>query len=100
MPYIRLTLARPRPERMQEVRRHYEDLVAHLATLPGFITGWVVEPEPSAGEIGRLSVWETPEDAHRAANDPHAMALHAELEFDLGGNLWDRSFAAYGPTRA
>lgn len=97
MPYIRLTLAKPRPERYDEVRRHYEELVKYTSTLSGFVAAWVVVPHDDSGEIGRLSMWQTQEDAHHAANDPHAMSLHAELEFDALGNLWDRSFDAFPP---
>jgi quinol monooxygenase YgiN len=94
MPYIRLTLARPRPERRAEVRQHYEELVAYVRSLPGCIGGYVLEAKDESSEIGRMSVWEDAEAAHRAANDPHAMALHAELHFDVQGSLWDRSFDA------
>lgn len=100
MPYIRLTLVRPRPERMEEVRRHYEELVAHVAKLPGFVAGWVVVPHDDSGEIGRMTMWSSQEEANRAANDPHALSLHAELEFDVFGNLWDRSFDGYAPANA
>ncbi len=97
MPYVRLTLAKPRPERVAEVRRHYEELVGYLSTLPGFVAGWVVVPHDDSGEVGRLSMWESQEAANHAANDPRAMSLHAELEFDVFGNMWDRSFDAYVP---
>lgn len=95
MPFIRLTMASPRPERRAEVRRHYEELVAHVAGLPGCLGGWVLEPSDDTAEVGRLTMWETEADAHHAANDPHALALHAELHFDVIGQLWDRSFHAF-----
>jgi heme-degrading monooxygenase HmoA len=97
VPFARLTLATPRPERMAEVRRHYEELVAHVASLPGFVGGWVLLPSGDEGDVGRLTLWETEADANRAANDPRALSLHAELQFDVSGNLWDRSFQAYVP---
>lgn len=92
MPYLRLTLAQPRPERRDEVRQHYQELVAHVKTLPGCIDAYVLEAHDQSGEVGRISIWENAEAAHRAANDPHAMSLHAELHFDVQGSLWDRSF--------
>jgi heme-degrading monooxygenase HmoA len=96
MPFIRLTMATPRPERRAEVRQHYEELVAYVARFPGFLGGWVLEPSEgtAVGEVGRLTLWETEADAHHAANDPHALSLHAELHFDVVGQLWDRSFQA------
>ena len=98
MPFLRLTVATPRPERRAEVFRHFEELVAHVTRLPGCLGGWVVLASDDSGEVGRLTLWETEAHAHQAANDPHALALHAELLFDVMGNLWDRSFRAYGPT--
>jgi quinol monooxygenase YgiN len=92
MPYLRLTMAHPRPERRAEVLEHYEELVAHVLTLPGCLAGYVLEAQDQSGEVGRMSLWEDADAAHRAANDPHAMALHAELHFDVQGSLWDRSF--------
>ena len=92
MSYIRLTLATPLPGRVAEVRQQYEVLVAHVSTLPGFVTGWVVAPGYGGNEVGRLTVWETEAAANRAANDAHAMALHAQVQFAVFGNLWDRSF--------
>ena len=92
MSYIRLTLATPPPERLAQVRQCYEELVAYVATLPGFVTGWVVASGYGDREVGRLTVWQSEAAAHRAANDPHAMALHAQLQFAASGQLWDRSF--------
>ena len=98
MAYIRLTLARPRPDVREEVRRHYDDLVRHVLTLPGCLAAYVIEAHDESGEIGRISIWESTDAANRAANDPHAMSLHAELHFDVQGSLSDRSFEAAVPS--
>jgi quinol monooxygenase YgiN len=97
MPYIRLTLAHPRPERRDEVTQHYQELVAYVTSLPGCLGGYVIQAHDQSGEVGRISIWESADAAHRAANDPHALSLHAELHFDVQGSLWDRSFDATGP---
>jgi heme-degrading monooxygenase HmoA len=99
MPFIRLTMATPRPERRAEVRRHYEELVAHVAGLPGYLGGWVLESSDDSPEVGRLTMWETEADANHAANDPRALSMHAELHFDVMGQLWDRSFHASTPPK-
>ena len=100
MSYMRLTLATPPPGRAAEVRQRYEEIVAHVATLPGFESGWVVAPPFPAGEIGRLTIWTSEAAANQAANDPHAMALHAQVQFAVFGDLWDRSFATGAVQRA
>ena len=97
MAYIRLTLASPRPERRAEVREHYEELVRYVKSLPGCLGGYVIEAHDESGDVGRISIWESADAANRAANDPHAMSLHAELHFDVQGSLWDRSFEAIDP---
>src|SRR5205085_2351776 len=94
MPYMRLTLTEPRPDLRAEVERHYRELVKYVRTLPGCLGSYVLVGQDAAGEIGRLSIWEDATAANKAANDPHSMALHAELNFDLQGTLWDRSFDA------
>ena len=63
-----------------------------MKSLPGCLGGYVIEAHKESRDIGRISIWESAEAAHRAANDPHAMSLHAELHLDVQGSLWDRSF--------
>lgn len=92
MPYIRLTLTAPPPERVVEVRQCYEDILAHVATFPGYVTGWVVTSGQESTEVGRLTVWDSAEAAHHAAIDHHSLALHAEVQRAAGGQVWDRSF--------
>jgi quinol monooxygenase YgiN len=93
MSYMRITVAHARPERRVEVEQHYRELVQHVRTLPGCLGAYVLVAQDDSGEVGRLSIWEDETAANHAANDPHAMALHAELMFDASGNIWDRSFA-------
>lgn len=92
MAYMRMTLANPRPERRQEVRRHFDELVKLVRVMPGCIDAFVIIPHDDSGEIGRVSMWENREAADRAANDQTTMALHAEVNFDVQGHVWDRSF--------
>lgn len=92
MSYIRLTLATPPPERMAEVRRQYEEIVAYVSTFPGYVSGWVVAPGHGEDEVGRLTIWQSEAAANHAATDPHAMALHSQVQFAARGNVWDRSF--------
>jgi hypothetical protein len=94
---MRVSLAKPRPERLAEVRRHYEELVSYLSKFPGFIEGWVIDSSAGEGETGRMTMWQTEADADHAANDPHVLALQSELRFDLMGQPWDRAFESHKP---
>jgi hypothetical protein len=97
MPYIRLTMTAPPPDRLAAVQQYYETLLTYVSTLPGFLTGWVVL-RTEAGEVGRLTVWQSETAANHAATDAHTLALHAQAQYTAGGNLWDCSFSATGPT--
>ena len=93
MAFIRLTLVTPPPDRFAAVQQCYAEIVSYAASLPGFITGWVVVPGQDTGDVGRLTVWQTAAAAHHAATDSHLLALHAQAQFAAGGNSWDCSFA-------
>jgi quinol monooxygenase YgiN len=79
MPFVRISVAQPRPEARDEVRRYYQDLIESTSRLPGFVTGYVLESSGNAGDVGRVTVWESQEAANHAANDPHVMSIHARL---------------------
>ena len=92
MSYIRVSMVAPPPERMADVRRRYEEIVAYVATFPGYISGWVVAPGHGEEQVGRLTIWQSEADANHAATDAHAIALHSQVQFTAGGTVWDRSF--------
>ena len=94
MPFVRLTVAHARPERREEVKKHYRELVDYVRKLPGCVGAYVLTAEDGTGDVGRMTLWENEAAANHAANDPHAMSLHAELMFDVSGEMWDRTFDA------
>ncbi|HLZ68482.1 MAG TPA: antibiotic biosynthesis monooxygenase [Dehalococcoidia bacterium] len=89
MPFVRITLTHPRSEVKAEVEAHFRDLIATTAKLPGFIAGYVLVSPNLSGEVGRVTFWESHEHANRAANDPHVMAVQAEVKFDDSGEQLD-----------
>lgn len=100
MPFVRITIARPRPELRARVRDNFRDLLATSAKLPGYLGGYVLESPDSSGEVGRVTIWESHGAANAAANDPHVLAVHSELLFDDRGALqdWDLEGAAVEPS--
>ena len=100
MPYLRILTARPRPDRKDEVREHYEELIRTAASNPGYLLGWVLLPHDDSGDVGIATLWETAEAASHASTTTHAMALRSEIQFDVTGQQWDRSFDAYIPEQA
>jgi len=89
MSFVRITLTRPRPEVKAEVEQHYRDLISATSGMPGFIAGYMLVSPDISGEVGRVTIWQSQTLANQAANDPHVMSLHAELNFDDRGTTQD-----------
>ena len=89
MSFVRITLSRPRPEVRAEVEQHFQDLISSSARLPGFVAGYVLVSPDLSAEVGRVTIWDSQASANHAANDPHIMAVHAELNFDDRGTTQD-----------
>ncbi len=86
MPFVRVTIARPRPDVREEVRLLFNDLITATADLPGFISGYVME---SHHEIGRITFWDSQVSANRAASDARVLAIHSRLIPDNPGDIQD-----------
>lgn len=71
----------PKSGQDSRVQDLLDDLVRSYQGRQGFITAYRLSPDPHAGarRIGRLSVWESEEDAHRMASDQHDMSVQSEL---------------------
>jgi len=87
MPFVRISVAYPRADVRDEVRRHFEELIYRSQTLPGFLSGYVLVSTDAQGGMGRVSVWESHAAANHAANDTTIMATHAKLNFDTDGQI-------------
>ncbi len=100
MPFVRITIARPRPELRARVRDSFHDLLTTSAKFPGYLGGYVLESADASGEVGRVTIWESQSAANAAASDPHVLAVHSELLFDDRGTLqdWDLEGAAVEPS--
>ncbi|HEY8489908.1 MAG TPA: antibiotic biosynthesis monooxygenase [Dehalococcoidia bacterium] len=96
MPYIRVSLMRPQVGREEEVERLLTDLLRFFQGQKGFIAGWRVSALDRSGEVGRITVWESEEDADHAANQQHVMAVRSELNLLLEEDAEhvERAFAA------
>lgn len=92
MPYIRLSIAKPR--RGQEAR--LEDLMRKLeATLkaqPGCITSYLLKPHDDSGEIARIGIYENEDAAESAANSQSVMAIRSEIHLASEPGHIERAF--------
>src|SRR5439155_23774012 len=73
--YVRVSLMRARNGEEQRVHDLLDRLITYYAEQQGYVTGYRLEPTEPEGYIGRIGVWESAEDADRAAQTEHDLAL-------------------------
>jgi len=79
MPFVRIALMQPKPDHLTKVRDLQVELLRYDRTLPGFLGGYLLEPDDGTGRIGRLVLWENKGDADHAARQQHTLTLRAAL---------------------
>ena len=81
MAYIRVSIMTPLPEQDQHVIDLLDELVRFYQERPGFITAYRLSPDEHATvrRFGRISAWQSEEDAHRTANEQRDMAIQSQL---------------------
>lgn len=79
MLYLRISLMKPKPGKELQVAELMDELVAYYATRPGYIAGYKVADAGPAGEIGRITMWTSEEEADATAQSPHVLARRSEL---------------------
>jgi len=92
MPYIRLSIAKPR--RGEEAR--LEELMSKLAdtvrTQPGCIASHLLKPHDDSGEIARIAIYENENVAETAANSQTVMSLRSEIHLASEPGHAERAF--------
>ncbi len=92
MPYIRLSIARPRRGQEQLL----EDLMRKLATLTaaqeGCIESYLLRPHDESGELARISVYRDEHAAEQSANNQSVMALRSEMHLLMEPGHVERAF--------
>jgi len=89
MPFVRITLARPQVDLREQMREHFQELIQATSTMPGFIAGYVLTSTGQAGEVGRVTIWDSQTSANHAANDARVMVIHSKLMLEDRGTLQD-----------
>lgn len=92
MPYIRLSIARPR--RGEE--KHLEELMRALAVATGETAGcvesFVLKPHDDSGEVARISIYEDEASAEAAANSSRVMSIRSEIHLISEAGHAERAF--------
>lgn len=92
MPYVRLSIARPRPGYERRLEEIMTELTKFAALQPGCVEAFVMRPSDSSGEIGRMAIYTSEADAEQAANTDHVMALRSELHIACEPGHIERAF--------
>jgi hypothetical protein len=79
MSYVRISLMHPKAGQEEALNSLLDRLVEYYEQQPGYLTGYRLKNIDGSGRVGRLGVWEHANDAERAAQTDHDLALRSEL---------------------
>jgi hypothetical protein len=100
MAFVRLSLMTPLKGKSEEVAAIMDDLVSFYARQPGWIGGYKLHAADDVGDIGRVTVWTSIEDADAAAQTNHVLSRRSELiPLIEEGSHEERSFHAEVETK-
>jgi quinol monooxygenase YgiN len=92
MPYIRLSIAKPRRGEEQRL----EELMRKLATLAaeqdGCLESYLMRPHDDSGEIARIVIYKDESSAEHAANNQSVMAVRSEMHLLTEPGHIERAF--------
>ena len=92
MPYIRLTVAKPRrgeEARLEELMRKLNDLSEGQE---GRLEAWVLKPHDDSGDIARIAIYSDEHTAESAANSQSFMAIRSEIHLCVEPGHIERAF--------
>ena len=72
----------PRSGQEEELADLLDRLVQYFQGKPGFIAAYRISSDPHSKDkrVGRLSIWDSEDDANRMSSDQHDLALQAEIK--------------------
>lgn len=92
MPYVRLSIARPR----HGEERRLEELMLRLNKLTadqeGCLESHTLKPHDNSGEIARIAIYRDEAAAEHAANNAAIMALRSEMHLIVEPSHTERAF--------
>jgi heme-degrading monooxygenase HmoA len=90
MAVARISIMRPMQGHEKHVEELLDELEEHLSKLPGYIMGFRFAAHRRPGEVGRLGLWATREDADNAAQNTHTLDIRARLHLaiEAGHEEW------------
>ncbi len=94
MPYVRISIARPRTGQEQRLADLQQSIADFVAKQPGCERSYVLRPNDNSGEIARITIWDNESQAEAVANSDHMLALRSELNLTVAeGGHTERAFS-------
>ncbi len=99
--YIRLSLMNPKPGEEKLVAGLMDNLLEFFAGQPGYVRGYALLDGDPQGRVGRITLWESEEQADHAANTQHVLTVRAEImqRIEEDSHI-ERSYTALDPLLA
>jgi len=79
VPYIRLSVMKPRPGEAQRMEDFMRKLTALVLEQEGCIESYLMKPDDDSGEIARMAIYADERSAENSANSTPVMALRSEI---------------------
>ncbi len=99
--YIRLSLMDPKPGKDDLVSGLMDNLLQFFSTRPGYVRGYSLLSGDPQGRVGRITMWDSEEEADHAANTQHVLSVRSELlQLIEEDSHIERSYTAFDPQLA
>ncbi len=99
--YVRLSLMNPKAGKDDLVSGIMDHLLEFFATQPGYVRGYALLSGDPQGRCGRLTVWNSEQEADHAANTQHVLSVRSELLLLIEEDSHvERSYTAFDPLLA
>jgi hypothetical protein len=92
--YVRLSLMTPLAGMEGDLLEAQKDLLRFFAEQPGYVDGYLLTAHDGSGEVGRIGIWESEEQADQAANSDHVLAVRSRINQLIRPGYSERSFLA------
>ena len=99
--YVRLSLMNPREGEDKLVAGLMDNLLEYFSTQPGYVRGYALLDGDPRGRVGRITMWESEEQADQAANTQHVLTVRSEImqRIEEDSHI-ERSYTALDPELA
>ena len=92
MPYVRISIAKPRRGEESRLRGILERINTEASSHDGCLETFVLEPHDDSGELARLAVYSNETAAESAASSDAMLALRSEMHLLIEAGHSERAF--------